>query len=175
MGTVEDDVLAELQHRGRLRVDVGPGDGFWGGTRAVSAAGRRVGPGPAAPTVHGERDAAFSREAVVCDGDLHLVRPVVQEPQVVEEQRPVLKDQDAVAVLGPQGPDDVGADGLDDSDGLFPPELPPDDRLVQAEAAVADRQQGLPSHRPSDQIFGNSHIYGQHATCRHTPRFQGRF
>lgn len=120
------------------------------------------------PTVHGERDAAFSREAVVRDGDLHVVRPVVREPQVVEKQSPVLKDQDAVAVLGPQGSDDVGADRLDDSDGLFPPELPPDDRQVQAEAPVADRQQGLASRRPSDPIFGNRHIYRQHTTCRDT-------
>lgn len=125
------------------------------------------------PTVHGQPDATLSREAVVRDGDLHLVRPVVREPQVVEKQSPVLKDQDAVAVLGPQGPDDVGADGLDHSDGLVPPELPPDDRLVQAEAPVADRQQGLPSNRPSHQIFGNCHIYCQHTTCRDTREVPG--
>lgn len=88
----------------------------------------------------------------------------------MQKQSPVLKHQDTVAVLRPQGPDDVGADRLDDGHGLLPPELPPDDRQVWAEAAVADRQEGLPSHPPSDQIFGNCHIYCQHHTCRETHR-----
>lgn len=129
------------------------------------ASGRR---GGKVPTVHGECDAAFSGEAVVCDGDLHLVRPAVREPQVVEEQSPVLEDQDAVAVLGPQGPDDGGTDGLDHGDGLLLAELPPDDRQVQAEAPVADGQQGLPSQRPPQHVFGNRHVDRQHATCRDT-------
>lgn len=100
-------------------------------------------------TVHGEVDAALPSEGVVRDGDLHLVHALVRQLQVVQQQRAVVEHQDAIAILGPQVADDVGANGLDDGEGLLlvPLDLPLDDGLVGAAAGVADRQEGLSPHR----------------------------
>lgn len=125
---------------------------------------------PLALTVHGQCDAALSREGVVCDGDLNIVRAVVKEPQVVEEQGTIFKHQDPVSVLGPQSPDDVGSNGLNHGDGLLSPQLPLDDWQVGAEAAVVNWEQSFPAHRCSDQRVGDGHIHCQDAPYRrHTP------
>lgn len=83
---------------------------------------------------------ALSREGVVRDGDLHFVCAFVRQLQVVQQEGAVAKDEDAVAVLRPQVPDDVRSDGLHHRDGLLPRplHLPLDHGLVGAAARVAD-------------------------------------
>lgn len=120
------------------------------------------------PTIDSECDAALSCKGIICDGDLHIIRSIIRESQVVEKQSPILKYQDAVSVLRPQGPNDVSSNWLDNSDRLFPLELPLDDRQVRAETTVVDWQQGLSSHSTSDESVGDGHIYCQHTTCRET-------
>lgn len=121
-------------------------------------------------TVHAQRDAALSREGVVRDGDLHIVRAVIGEPQIVEQQGAVFKHQDPVSVLGPQSPDDVGSDGLNHSDGLLSSQLPLDDWQVGAEAAVVNGEQSFPTHRCSDQRVGDGHVHRQDTPYRrHAP------
>ncbi|PWA24422.1 hypothetical protein CCH79_00011911 [Gambusia affinis] len=114
------------------------------------------------PTVHSECDASLSSKDVVCDGDLHVVCPVIRQSEVVEKQGPVLKHQNPVLILRPQSPNDVSSDGLDHGDRLLPLELPLDNRQVKAEAAVADRQEGLPPDRSSDQsVWDDSRLTGK--------------
>lgn len=105
---------------------------------------------PLGLTVHGQCDATLSCEGVVCDGDLHIVRAVVGESQVMEEQGAIFKHQDPVSVLGPQSADDVGSNGLNHGDGLLSPQLPLDDWQVGAETAVVDGEQSFPACRCSD-------------------------
>lgn len=70
----------------------------------------------------------------------------------MEQEGAILKHQDAVPVLWPQVPNDLGANGLDHSDRLVVPlQLPLDDRRVGAGAAVADGEECLPAQRPPDQ------------------------
>ena len=123
-------------------------------------------------TIHGELGVVLPGEAVVCDGDLHRVRPFVWELQVVKQQRPILQHQDAVAVLGPQVPDDLRPDGLHDGDGfLFAPlQLPLDHGLVGAAAGVADWQQGLFAHRAPHHLALTGHVHPRHLTWTKTRR-----
>ncbi|TNN46560.1 hypothetical protein EYF80_043234 [Liparis tanakae] len=141
VGTVEVEVLAVLQDGGGDHLDL-----------LVKVSLR---------TVHGEPDVALPGEGVVGDGDLHLVGPFVRQLQAVEQQRAVLEHQDAVAVLRPQVPDDVGPDGLHHGDGLLPvpPELPLDDGLVGAAAGVADGQEGLFAHRAPHHRGRAGHVH----------------
>lgn len=120
------------------------------------------------PTIDSECDAAFSCKGIICDGDLHVVSSIIRESQVMEKQSPILKYQDAVSILRPQGPNDVSSNRLDNSDRLFPLELPLDDRQVEAETTVVDGQNGLPSHGTSNESVGDGHIHCQHPTCRET-------
>lgn len=112
-------------------------------------------------TVHSEVDAALPREGVVRDGDLHLVCALVRQLQVVQQQRAVLEHHDAIAVFRSQVADDVGADGLDHSEGLLlvPLDLPLDDGLVGAAAGVTDRQEGLTPHRAPHRLGLARHIH----------------
>lgn len=112
-------------------------------------------------TVHSEVDAALPREGVIRDGDLHLVRALIRQLQVVQQQRAVLEHQDAIAVLGPQVANDVGTDGLDDGEGLLsvPLYLPLDDGLIGAAAGVADRQKGLSPHRAPHYLGLARHVH----------------
>lgn len=121
--------------------------------------------GTCPPTVHSECDAALACKGIICDGDLHVINSIIRESEVVEKQSPILKYQDAVSILRPQSADDVSSNRLDKSDRLFSLQLPLDDRQVEAETAVADRQKGLPSYCTSDEGVGDSHIHRQHPTC----------
>lgn len=114
------------------------------------------------PTIHSECDAALACEGIIRDGDLHVISSVIRESEVVEKQGPVLKYQNAVTILRPQSPNDVSSNRLDNSDRLFPLELPLDDRQVGAETTVAYRQKGLSSCCTSDEGVGDSHIYRQY-------------
>ncbi len=115
-------------------------------------------------TVYSESDAALSCKCVVCDGDLHIINPVVWQSEVVEKQSPILEHQDAVTILRSQSPDDVSSYWLDNSDGLFPLELPLDDRQVEAEAVITDWQKSLSSYWTSDESVGDGHVHCQHLT-----------
>ena len=122
------------------------------------------------PTIHGELYMALSREGVVRDGDLHFVCALVRQPQVVQQERAVPEDEDAIAVLWPQVPDYVRSDGLHHRDGLLsrPLHLPLDHGLVDAAAGVADRQKGLSAHRAPHQLGLAGHVHSWNLTCKKT-------
>lgn len=110
-------------------------------------------------TVHGEVDGLLAGESVVSDGHLHLVSAFISQLQGADEQRAVLQHADAVAVVGPQVADDLGADGLDDGDRLVPLQLPLDHWLVRAGAGVAHRQQRRLARRATHQRRGAGDVH----------------
>lgn len=89
-------------------------------------------------TVHGQHDAALSCKGVICNRDLHIVRAIIREPEVVEEQGAIFEHQYPVSILGPQSPDDVSSNGLNHGDRLLALQLPLDDWQVRAKAAVVN-------------------------------------
>lgn len=110
-------------------------------------------------TVHGEVDGLLAGESVVGDGHLHLVGAFIRQLQGADEQRAVLQHPDAVAVIGPEVSDDLGADGLDDGDGFVPLQLPLDHGLVGAGAGVAHRQQRRLARRAAHQRRGAGDVH----------------
>lgn len=115
-------------------------------------------------TVHGEVDGLLAGEGVIGDGHLHLVRAFVAQLQGADEQRAILQHPDAVAVIGPQVADDLGADGLDDGDGFVPFQLPLDHRLVGAGAGVAHREQRRLPRRATHQRRGAGDVHPRQET-----------